>query len=193
VEKDSFHLLRDNLMPEITRHLQGSAPKLHLRYVRLPNQVLDIYDDLIYKSEKVIVGRAQITSEHRVVFDRQVVLAPHFQIAYFDLMGKWFDIGKIRDLQGRHTGYYCDIVTPPRQLDDGCVELTDLFLDLWVSPDLRYKVLDEEELEDAFRRGWVTKALCERAKKELSKLIAMVKRGDFPPKHIKQLEEKLNL
>jgi predicted RNA-binding protein associated with RNAse of E/G family len=59
-----------------------------------------------------------------------VVLAAGFQIAYFEFMGKWFTIGKIRDLEGRHTRYYCDIVTPPKLLDDGGVELTDLLLDL---------------------------------------------------------------
>jgi len=121
-----------------------SKPKLHIRYIRLPNQVLDIYDDLIYKSEKVIVGQGQIASTHSIVFDGEVVLACGFQIVYFDFFGKWFGVGKIRNLQGKHTGYYCDIVKPPKILADGGVELTDLFLDLWVSPDLRFKVLDEE-------------------------------------------------
>jgi len=172
---------------------QESAQKLHLRYIRLPNQVLDIHDDLVYKSEKVIVGKGEITSEHSVVFDGEVVLSRGFQIVYFELMGKWFTIGKIRDLQGRYTGYYCDIVTPPRLLDDGGVELTDLFLDLWVSPDLRFKVLDEEELENAFSKGWITKQLYDKAKEELEKLIHIVRQGKFPPYPIKCLEKKLNI
>ena len=33
------------------------------------------------------------------------------------------------------------------------LELTDLFLDLRVSLDLRYRVLDEEELENAVSKG----------------------------------------
>ena len=89
-------------------------------------------------------------------------------------------MGKIRNLQGRHTGYYCDIVTPPRLLEDGGVDLTDLFLDLWVSPDFRFEVLDEEELENAFRKGWIAKRLHSKAKKELSELINAVKQGKFP-------------
>jgi hypothetical protein len=132
---------------------------------------LDIYDEFLYKSEKVIVGKSKITSAHSVFFDGEVVLTAGFQIVYFELMGKWFTIGKIRDLEGRHTGYYCDIVTPPKLLDDGGVELTDLFLDLWVSPDLRYKVLDEEELENALQNGWITKQLYDRAEKEMKKLV----------------------
>lgn len=181
------------MKPEKTKNSQKSTSKLHLRYIRLPNQVLDLYDDVIYKSKKIIVGRSQITSEHRVVFGGKVVLAPGFQIVYFDLMGKWFDVGKIRDLQGRHTGYYCDIVTPPKLLKDGGVELTDLFLDFWISPDLRYKVLDEQELENALRKGWITKQLYERAKKELNRPISIVKQGKSPPYHVKYLEKKLYL
>jgi predicted RNA-binding protein associated with RNAse of E/G family len=179
----------ESLMPEKTE----PTPKLHLRYVRLPYQVLDICDELVYRSKRVVVGKSQITSEHSVVFDGEVVLAPGFQIVYFDLMGKWFDVGKIRNLQGRHTGYYCDIATPPRLLEDGGIELTDLFLDLWVSLDLRYKVLDEEELEEAFRKGWIAEQLYDRAKKELEKLIKIVKQGKFPPYHVKRLERRLNL
>lgn len=170
-----------------------STQKLHLRYIRLPNQIMNIHDDLIYKSKRIIVGKSEITSEHSVMFDGKVVLARGFQIVYFDLMGKWFSVGKIRNMQGRHTGYYCDIVTPPRLLEDGGVELTDLFLDLWVSPDFRFKVLDEEELENAFHKGWITKQLYDKAEKELKKLINVVKQGKFPPYSVRRLEKKLNI
>jgi len=180
-------------MSKRTELSRESSPKLHLRYIRLPNQVLDIYDDLIYKSEGVIVGKSRITSEHLVIFDGEVVLAAGFEIVYFELLGKWFTVGKIRNLQGRHTGYYCDIVTPPRLLADAEVEITDLFLDLWVSPDLRFKVLDEEELENAFHKGWITKQLYEKAKRELKALINVVEKGKFPPYHVRYLENKLNL
>ncbi len=168
-------------------------PKLHLRYIRLPNQVSDLWSELVYRSKKVIVGKSEITSTHRVKFDGEVVLAPGFKIFHFDLVGKWFDIGKIRDLNGKHTGYYCDIATPPKLLQDGGIELTDLFLDLWVSPDLRYKILDEEELEDAFCKGWIAKELHDKAKEQLKKLIGRVDQGSFPPYEVRQLEKKLRL
>lgn len=172
---------------------EEQASKLHLRYIRLPNQVLDIYDDLIYKSKRVVIGKSQITSEHSIMFDGEVVLARGFQIVYFELLGKWFAVGKVRNLYGKHTGYYCDLVTPPKLLADGGVELTDLFLDLWVSPDMRFKVLDEKELENAFRKGWVSKQLYAKAKEELEKLINIVKRGKFPPRIVRSSERTLNI
>ena len=78
-------------------------------------------------------------------------------------------------------------------MDDDGVELTDLFLDLWVSPDLRYKVLDEVELENALQNGWITKQLYDRAEKEMKKLVSIVKRGKFPSCYVISLEEKLFL
>ena len=167
--------------------------RFHLRYVRLPDNVLDLHDDLVYRSKEVIVGKSHIRSANSVVFDGKTVLASGYQIVYFEMMRKWFSVGKIRDLDGKYTGYYCDIITPPCLLIDGVVEITDLFLDLWVSPDLRYKVLDEEELEDALEKGWIAKQLYEKSRIELEKLVTSVKRGDFPPPLVKRLEMQLNL
>jgi predicted RNA-binding protein associated with RNAse of E/G family len=76
-------------------------------------------------------------------------------------------------MQGRHTGYYCDIVTPPRPLDDGEVEVTDLFLDLWVSPDLGYEVLDEEELECALLKGGFQSNFMKGQKRSLRSLLML--------------------
>jgi predicted RNA-binding protein associated with RNAse of E/G family len=167
--------------------------RFHLRYVRLPDNVLDLHDDLVYRSREVIVGKSQIRSANSVVFDGKTVLASGYQIVYFEMMRKWFSVGKIRDLNEKHTGYYCDIITPPRLLEDGVVEITDLFLDLWVAPDLRYKALDEKELDDALQRGWITEQLYKKARTELEKLTTLVKQGDFPPPLVKRLEMQLNI
>jgi GrpB-like predicted nucleotidyltransferase (UPF0157 family)/predicted RNA-binding protein associated with RNAse of E/G family len=170
-----------------------ATSRLHLRFLRLPAQVLEMYDELVFKSEKVIVGKSQVSSVHSLEFDGKTVLKAGFPITYFELMRKWFSVVKVRNLRGRHTGYYCDIATPPRLLKDGTVELTDLFLDLWVSPDLKYRVLDEDQLEEALRKGWITKRLYEKARMELQKLVAMVEQRRFPPQLIKRLEDKLGL
>jgi predicted RNA-binding protein associated with RNAse of E/G family len=167
--------------------------RFHLRYVRFPDNVLDLHDDLVYRSKEIFVGKSHIRSANSVVFDGKTVLASGYQIVYFEMMRKWFSVGKIRDLGGKHTGYNCDIITPPRLLEDSVVEITDLFLDLWVAPDLRYKILDEKELDDALRRGWIKEQLYKKARTELEKLITLVKHGDFPPPLVKRLEMQLNL
>lgn len=171
----------------------AANPRLHLRYIRLPAQVLEMYDDLVCQSRKVIVGRSQITSTHSIEFDGKMVSQAGFPITYFELVGKWFSIVNVRNLRGEHTGYYCDITTPPKLLKDGSIEITDLFLDLWVSPDLRYRVLDQDELEEALKKGWISEQLHARAKRELKKLVASVETKDFPPRPVRQLEQRLKL
>jgi len=170
-----------------------ATPRLHLRYIRLPAQTIEMYDDLVYSSDKVIVGRSRVTSVHSISFDGKTVLSAGFPIVYFELVGKWFSVVKVRDLRGRFTGYYCDICTPPKLLKDGSIEVTDLFLDLWVSPDLRYRVLDEDELEEALRNNRISKRLYQRARIELKRLVASVERKKFPPRLVRQLEERLKL
>jgi predicted RNA-binding protein associated with RNAse of E/G family len=59
---------------------------------------MNLYDDLIYKSKRIIVGKSEITSEHSVMFDGKVVLEHGFQIVYFDFVGKWFSVSKIRNM-----------------------------------------------------------------------------------------------
>jgi GrpB-like predicted nucleotidyltransferase (UPF0157 family)/protein associated with RNAse G/E len=171
----------------------AASPRLHLRYIRLPAQILEMYDDLVYQSRNVIIGRSQVTSTHSIRLGGKTVLEAGFPITYFELVGKWFNVVKVRNLRGEHTGYYCDISVPLKLLEDGSVEVTDLFLDLWVSPDLTYRVLDEDEMEEALKKGWISERLYTRAKRELEKLVAMVEMKDFPPQPVRQLERRLKL
>jgi len=153
---------------------------------------MEFLDELVFRSDQIIVGKSHVTSANSVIFDGKTVLAQGFPIIYFQFLGKWFTIVKIRNLQGEHTGYYCDIVLPPR-LSGKWVEITDLFLDLWVSPDLRYRILDEDELEEALQKEWIKKELYDKARRELQRLIRKVENKRFPPPPVKDLERKLCL
>jgi predicted RNA-binding protein associated with RNAse of E/G family len=166
---------------------------VNLRYLRLPNDLTDVYNELVYRDENVVVAKYVTPTRKSVMFDREVVLAAGYHITYFELSGQWFTVCKIRNTEGKHTGYYCDIATPPRFFEDR-IEQTDLFLDLWVFPDLRrYKMLDEDELEPALANGWIEKPLYDRAKQEIRKLVCEVEAGRFPPTIVKNVEEKLHL
>jgi len=172
--------------------LHSEKNKIRLRYIRLPNRTLESSDELVFRSDKLIVARTKVTTVNSVTFDGRTVLERGFPITYFEFVGKWYTIVKIRNPGGEHTGYYCDIVMPPRRVGDW-IEITDLFLDLWVSPDLRYRILDEDELEEALQRGWITRQLYAKARLELRKLIRTVEKGKFPPPQVKQLEARFGL
>lgn len=64
---------------------------------------------------------------------------------YFD--DRWYNIFEIHDRDDeRIKGWYCN-VCQPASFEDGIVSYVDLALDLWVSPDGRQTVLDEDEFE----------------------------------------------
>jgi hypothetical protein len=71
---------------------------------------------------------------------------------------RWYNIFEIHAGEGGALrGWYCNITRPAKILSDR-LEYVDLFLDLWVSPDGRQTVLDEEEfvaadLEEETRRS----------------------------------------
>ena len=60
-------------------------------------------------------------------------------------------------------------------------EITDLFLDLWVSPDGSYQVEDEDEFEAAIAHNWIQTDLANQARNALQNLIAEIELGAFPP------------
>lgn len=60
---------------------------------------------------------------------------------------KWYNIFEIYDCgDGTLKGWYCN-VCQPAVLEADSVSYIDLALDLWVAPDGRQVVLDEDELE----------------------------------------------
>jgi hypothetical protein len=64
---------------------------------------------------------------------------------YFD--DRWYNIFEIHDRDDeRIKGWYCNVCRPA-SFEDGIVSYVDLALDLWVSPDGRQTVLDEDEFE----------------------------------------------
>ena len=108
------------------------------------------------------------------------VLGDNYRAVWFVFADRWYDIGKIYNLEDHFTGYYCDIILPMKRLETH-FEITDLFLDLWVSPDGSYQVEDEDEFEAAVAHNWIQTDLANQARKALQDLIFEVESGAFPP------------
>lgn len=99
---------------------------------------------------------------------------------------EWYDLGAIYDRNHQFQGYYCDVTTPAEKTSSG-YRSTDLFLDLAVLPDKTCVRLDEDELDDAVRKGTLTKALAERAKRSLEDLEGKVGAGRLLPPEMEKL------
>ena len=136
--------------------------------------------NLLYEDDDVIVTTQRIKPSSPIIIDGVTVLGDNYRAVWFVFANRWYDIGKIYNLEDRFTGYYCDIILPMKRLETH-FEITDLFLDLWVSLDGSYQVEDEDEFESAVAQNWIQIDLADQARKALRDLIVEVESGAFPP------------
>lgn len=61
---------------------------------------------------------------------------------------RWFNIFDILGSDGKRKGWYCNIAQPAHIFDDR-IEQVDLFLDVWVNPQGKPLLLDEDEFTAA--------------------------------------------
>jgi protein associated with RNAse G/E len=89
---------------------------------------------------------------------------------------RWFNIFEIARASGERKGWYCNIAEPA-VIQDGCIEQVDLLLDVWVDPQGRALLLDEDEFNA------VTTLSAEQrqgARQGLRELLEMIERREGP-------------
>lgn len=91
---------------------------------------------------------------------------------------EFFSIVQYQDQAGHVLGHYCDIVTPLQRNGDDYF-LTDLILDLWISPDGQVIELDRDEFETAISEGLLPAELERFALDTLSRLTSEIEKGSF--------------
>ena len=166
-----------------------------IRYRRLPDRLGHFEGLLREESAKrlVIEQRLRIRNPRRK-FGR-VVVANGYIAVWFIFRRKWYDVGKFYDRNGKFTGYYCDIIRPVARLLSSPSKtsiITDLFLDLWINPDGRCVVLDEDQLKRAITKRAISASLAMKARMELEALIRSTKAGYFPQQTIRRFQPMMN-
>ncbi|HLI27461.1 MAG TPA: DUF402 domain-containing protein [Chloroflexota bacterium] len=94
---------------------------------------------------------------------------------YFD---RWYNIFQVYSAQGAPKGWYCNIGLPPEQAD-GDLYYVDLALDVFVHPNGRYLVLDEDEFA-TLKAHALRPEDAARAEAALAELCALVESGRLP-------------
>ena len=155
--------------------------KIKLIYTRLPDRVSHFQQNLLHEDDEVIVTTQYLKPSQPIVIDGVTVLGDNFNAVWFIFANRWYDIGKIYNLDNQFTGYYCDIILPMKRTETH-IEITDLFLDLWVSQDGSYQILDADEFESAIRNHRIQADLADQARKALQDVISEIESGAFPPK-----------
>ncbi|MGH7470283.1 MAG: DUF402 domain-containing protein [Longimicrobiales bacterium] len=111
----------------------------------------------------------------------QTILEPDAPIVWFTFPDIGHDIGRFHQVDGRFTGFYCDIVTPVEFGDRLNWQVTDLFLDVWLGLGASFEVLDADELESAVSCGALHAADQRTAWAEVERLRAAWQAGTWPP------------
>ena len=160
-------------------------------YKRLPKDVREFPGILRSESRtRLIIQMVVTVSSPRRIFGK-VVVDTGFSAIWFVYRDKWYDVAKFYDRTGKLTGYYCDLLKPAKKLlisSNKTSVLTDLFLDLWISPSGNYTVLDEDEFQNGITRRYISKASASEAREHLTSLIRKVARKQFPTKTVKEIE-----
>ena len=96
---------------------------------------------------------------------------------------RWFNVIRLETPGEGLYGYYCNIATP-LQFDGETLHYVDLQIDVFVFADgdggLTYRVLDEDEFEEARQRYAYAEDLVSRCYAAVDELVRMVEAREFP-------------
>src|SRR5215213_304766 len=106
---------------------------------------------VIHSTDEVLVIEARFTRGPRDL--GYVVLEPNDLFVEFYYYDHWFNIFQIFSDAGVLKGWYCNIGRPPTLLP-GELHYVDLALDLFVYPNGREVVLDEDEFQELSREAY---------------------------------------
>jgi protein associated with RNAse G/E len=109
--------------------------------------------EITYQYEGVLLKRDENSITLEALFDRQdmlfvdIVLKKGDRFVEHYYTDRWYNIFAVYDRDdGMLKGWYCN-VGKPAVIEDGILSYVDLALDLWVSPDGKQTVLDEDEFK----------------------------------------------
>jgi predicted RNA-binding protein associated with RNAse of E/G family len=155
-----------------------------IHYRRLPERESVFRQRVLHRDASVVVTLLPAAELARPVRAAgRVVLEPGAPVVWFTYPGAWHDIGRFHTADGVFTGLYANVLTPVEMAGDTW-RTTDLCLDVWLGTDGSVEVLDEEELAEAERGGWVSAELARRARSEADSLVRAARAGDWPPQHV---------
>jgi protein associated with RNAse G/E len=92
---------------------------------------------------------------------------------------RWYSVFRFREPDKTLRNYYCNI-NKPASFDDQLLTFVDLDIDVLVSPDNTYRVLDEDEFEANAARYQYSSEVHERVPRARAELIDLIERREFP-------------
>jgi len=165
--------------------------ELTFTFVRPPARRASITARLLDATDEFVVLATALSPSRRVVYFGEIVMDVGYWAVWFVFKGRPFDVGRVYRPDGAWTGYYVDVLEPVQweASDPTTLEpIIDLFLDLWIAPDGKYMVLDEDEFEEAISLGHLTDKQIDHARSVLQDLVEATRRDAFPPALVKEFQ-----
>jgi predicted RNA-binding protein associated with RNAse of E/G family len=155
---------------------------VHIHYLRPPDRKETFTQRLLLDGPEVKVTFAEnVPFDPPIRIHGEVALEAGSDAVWFTFPGLWHDIGRFHLADGTFTGIYANILTPPLFQPGGVWHTTDLFLDVWVTPAGDLSVLDEDQLEEALGKEWISLETARRAREEASWIRERFREERWPP------------
>jgi len=160
----------------------SEADRVEIHYRRLPDHEVVFDQRVVLERDDVIVTLSEpVELEAPMTVDDHVILEEGSRAVWFTFPGRWHDVGRFHRADGTFTGYYANILTPPR-IEGSVWHTTDLFLDVWLSAHGDVRLLDEDELATALQKEHIDPATAQRAREEANRLLGLASIREWPPR-----------
>lgn len=136
----------------------------------IPAECILLKDDIIVKQTKDLIITSWKTLNPKIAFS-------HGCSCYF--LREGFKISKFYTQNNSLLYWYCDIVEYAQDESVHTLTTTDLLADVIVYPDGRTKVVDLDELAQAFETGLLTAAQLSAALRQLNHLLTYIYKDKF--------------
>jgi len=153
----------------------------HLQLFRkrlIPAECIPLKNDIIVEANQEVIITKWNTINPKTTFD-------HGCSCYF--LEEGYKVSKFYRSDGSLLYWYCDIVDYDLNEKENILTVTDLLADVIIYPDGRVKVMDLDELADAFDSGLITPELLSAGLRRLHNLLSLIDRDKFD-----RLQEHLN-
>lgn len=138
------------------------------RYI--PNEIIDISsDEIVYRDDEKLITKWKPINKREDIGSGE-------SCVYF---AKGFKVSKFYRKDGSFKFWYCDIIDYEYDKEEDTYIIIDLLLDVIIHTDGRFEILDEDELESAFKNGIINENTVKDAKSKLNNLLDIIKNGKF--------------
>jgi predicted RNA-binding protein associated with RNAse of E/G family len=154
---------------------------LTIHYFRPPARRDTYVQQVLHADDDVIVSLNKAAIAKPAIIDGKLALEPEAPIVWFTFPRERFDTGLFHLLDGTFTGVYADIIEPVKFITSAEIEMTDLFVDIWIAEGSKPTIQDVDELNEAVKNQWIDAKTGETALAEATRLVELYDKGLWPP------------